>query len=302
MVTTRPVALIGVPSSAGAFAPGQETAPAALREAGLADRLAAAGFEIVDEDDPPPVRWRPDPGRPGAQNLEAVTDVARETGKRVHVAREAGWFPLVLGGDCTIEIGTVLGHLPADAPLGLLYFDLHPDLNVPTRPGPGALDWMGLAHLLGEEEAAPELSRIGPRFPLLGDDDVVLFAYGPEQTRPWEHEVIERRGLARIAVDEVAVDPEASARRALGLLDGAGRRLLVHFDTDVIDFTTLPLSENTGRNEGLAFEVAMAALRELLRDERIAALTVTEVNPLHGAADGSTIGRFADSLAASMAG
>lgn len=302
MVINGRLSLIGVPSSAGAFAPGQETAPAALRAAGLADRLRGAGLEVVDEGDPEPWRWRPDPARPGAQNLETVAAVARQTARRVHAARDAGRFPLVLGGDCTIEIGTVLGHLPAREPLGLVYFDLHPDLNVPTRPGPGALDWMGLAHILGEDEAVPQLSRIGSRFPLLREEDVVLLAFGPEQATPWEHEVIERRRLRRVPVAQVAKDPEGAARRALDVLAGADRRVVVHFDADVIDFTSLPLSENPGRNEGLAFEVAMTVLEEVLRDERVAALTVTEVNPLHGAPDGSTIARFAESLTASIAG
>jgi arginase len=301
MVTqTRRLAVMGVPTSAGAFAPGQETAPAALRGAGLLERLAATGLDVVDRGDSETWRWRPDAERPNAQNLEAVAAIARETAARVRTARDAGEVPLVLGGDCTIEIGTVLGHLPSSESLGLLYFDLHPDLNVPARPGPGALDWMGVAHLLGEELAAPELSRIGPRFPLLDDESLLLFAWGPDQARPWEHDVIARRGLAGIPVDEVAADPEGAAGRALEHLGGRAARVLVHFDVDVIDFTTLPLSENAGRNEGLAFEVAMRALGTLMRDERIAALTVTEVNPAHGAEDGSTLSRFADQLAASL--
>ena len=75
-------------------------------------------------------------------------------------------------------------------------------------------------------------------------------------------------------------------------------RLLVHFDVDVVDFTDAPLSENTGRNEGLALDAAFAALSVLLSGERLSALTVTELNPLHGAEDGATLvsQRFVDGL------
>ena len=70
-------------------------------------------------------------------------------------AAEAGHLPLVVGGDCTIELGTVAGLLPSGGRLGLLYFDVHPDLNLPSSVKEGALDWMGVAHMLGEEGMVP---------------------------------------------------------------------------------------------------------------------------------------------------
>ena len=76
-----------------------------------------------------------------------------------------------------------------------------------------------------------------------------------------------------------------------------GRRL-VHFDVDVVDFVDEPLSENTGRNSGLSFEAAMTALAELVAVEGLLAVTVTELNPHHGAEDGATLGVFAERLAA----
>jgi arginase len=214
----------------------------------------------------------------------------------------AGDVPLVLGGDCTLELGTVTGFLPSDRRLPLLYFDLHADLNVPDSAPDGALDWMGMAHLLGEERAMPELSRFGPRFPLLADEDILIFAHGPEQATPWEREVIERRGLQTISVSAVAEDPEGAAAQALTRLVGPDDRLLVHFDVDVIDFTDAPLSENTGRNIGLSFAHAFRALRVILTSPRLAAVTVTELNPLHGEPDGATLERFVDALAGALSG
>jgi arginase len=295
------LALLGVPTSAGAFAPGQERAPRELRRAGLVGRLRDAGVEVDDLGDSEVWRWRPDAASRSAQNLRAVCDIVRDTAGRVERALADGRVPLlVLGGDCTIEIGTVAGHLARDERAGLVYFDLHPDLNTPESVRPGALDWMGVAHMLGEPGATPELSQVGSRRPLLRDDEVLFFAYGPDQATEFERGVLERRGLERVPVDEVAGDPEGAAERVLSAFGSRFDRLLVHFDVDVIDFTDAPLSENTGRNEGLALDVAFRALAVLAASERLSALTVTELNPLHGDEEGRTLGRFVDSLVACL--
>ena len=102
----------------------------------------------------------------------------------------------MLGGDCTVGIGTVAGHVGSGERVGLVYFDSHADLNVPESVPEGALDWMGMAHMLGEEGAEPELVNSGPRAPLLETDQVLLFAWGPGQATAFEREVIERRSFA----------------------------------------------------------------------------------------------------------
>jgi arginase len=298
----KTLGLIGVPSSMGAFAPGQEKGPAALREAGLVERLSSLG--VADLGDSALRRWRPDRENRRAQNLAAVVEVARETAGRVREAREDGFLPLVVGGDCTVELGTIAGLLSGSAGVrpGLIYFDLHPDLNVPSSVVEGALDWMGVAHMLGLEGAAESLSHIGPRFPLLDDEDLFLFSYGPEQATGHERHVIEHRGLNGIPVDEVAADPEAAAVRALAQMEHRFDHLLVHFDVDTVDFTDLPLSENTGRNQGLPFDTALRALGTLLRSSKVAAVTVTEFNPDHGEENGSTAEALAQGLSDALWG
>jgi arginase len=183
----------------------------------------------------------------------------------------------------------------------LIYFDLHADLNTPESVVDGALDWMVMAHLLGEERAIPQLSRFGPRFPLLAPEQVLLFAVDPDQGTAWEREAIAQCALAMITTERVARDPEQSAAEALSWFGPDRDRLLLHFDVDVIDFTDAPLSENTGRNVGLSFETAMRAFAVLAASDRLSAVTVTELNPLHGAEDGSTIAQFADRLALALA-
>jgi arginase len=128
----------------------------------------------------------------------------------------------------------------------------------------------------------------------------VLFGHSAQEATPWELDHIARLRLKRVAVEEVADDPRKAAQRALTL--AAGRdRYIVHFDVDVIDFTDAPLSENAGRNKGLSFDTAMVALRGLLSSEKVAALTVTEVNPEHATAEEGLLERFVDGLAQAWA-
>jgi arginase len=264
----------------GAHAPGQERAPAALRAAGLLERLPDA----VDLGDATLRRWTPDREHRRAQNAGAVVAAAGEVRERVTHALADGRRALVLGGDCTVELGVV-----AAAPgAGLVYFDMHPDLNTPeTVPG-GTLDWMGVAHLLSLPGTHPAVAAVADLVP----GDVVLLAADETQITAAER----RTSLPTVPMNDVLDDPAGAARRALAQL--GHDRLLVHFDVDVVDFVDLPLSENTGHNIGLRFAAARAVLEVLLADPRVVALTVTEHNPLHGAEDGSTTAALAGALAA----
>jgi arginase len=297
-----PLGVIGVPTSAGAFAPGQERAPEALRDAGLLAALRDAGVEVRDHGDRDVWRWRPDRDDRRAQNLAKVVEIVRDTARRAGEAVDAGEATLVLGGDCTVGIGTVAGHVASGGRVGLVYFDSHADLNVPESVHEGTLDWMGMAHMLGEDGAAGELVDAGPKAPLLEPEQVVPFGWGPEQAQPREREAIERLSIDVVGVDEVAADPAAAAARALALLEDRAERLVVHFDVDVVDFTDTPLSENPGRNEGLAYEDAVAALVPLLGSPILAGLTITELNPSHVEEGAGSIERLARDVARGLAG
>ena len=294
------VGVIGVPTSAGAFAPGQEQAPHALREAGLVALLREGGIEVSDYGDCETWRWRPDRERPRAQNLGKVVEIVRDTAARVEEAILAREISLVLGGDCTVGVGTVAGHVESSDGVGLIYFDLHADLNVPASVTPGALDWTGMAHMLGVDDAERELVEAGPRAPMLSPEQVLLFAWGREGAQEHEREIVDRLGIEAILVDEVRADPEAAAGKALDSLRSRSDRILVHFDVDVVDFTDTPLSENPGRNEGIPYEQAAAALRVLLAAPALAGVTVTELNPNHVEEGAGSIERLARDLAGAL--
>src|SRR5688572_28300729 len=88
---------------------------------------------------------------------------------------------LVLGGDCTVELGTVAGALRGTQSVGVVYIDLDTDLNTPESTSDGALDWMGVAHLLGIRGSLPELVQLGPRTPMLQPDQLLFFANRSEE-------------------------------------------------------------------------------------------------------------------------
>ena len=289
--------VIGAPTSAGAYAPGQENGPRALREQGLLDRLAAGGTAVRDAGDIDGFRWRPDPERPRAANAAVVGDRARQVAERV-AAAPAGDRVLVLGGDCTVGVGTVAGLVRRGAATGLVYLDRHADLNVPASTIDGALDWMGVAHMLDLDGAVDELAGVAGTRPLLDPGRLAFLAL--DRANEFERDVIARRGLTVVDLDATTADPDASARAALAALDGC-EEIAVHFDVDVVDFLDAPLAENIDREPGLPLDTAGRALAALLADARVTAVTVTEFNPHHGAADGATTRRLVDVLARAFA-
>jgi hypothetical protein len=173
--TSNRLTVIGAPTSAGEYAPGQEKTPEAFRRHGLILALERVGWQVRDMGDVSYFRWRPDPGNPKSMNLGAVHEAARAVCQHVARAMADGEAALVLGGDCTIELGVVAGALTDDASVGLIYIDGDADLNVPET-AEGSLDWTGIAHMLDLPGALPDLSGLASRRPMLRPSEVLLFA------------------------------------------------------------------------------------------------------------------------------
>src|ERR1700728_4380355 len=141
------LSVIGVPSSAGSYAAGQDQAPAALRSAGLIEALTGAGLAVRDHGDLPEQIWRPDRQQPFAQNSGQVTACLQDLADRLRPPFADGDTVLVLGGNCAIALAVFAGLQRLNAgPPGLLYVDRHFYLNTPESTSDGALDWMGMAH------------------------------------------------------------------------------------------------------------------------------------------------------------
>lgn len=294
----RSVCIIGAPSSAGAYAPGQEQAPAALRRGGLVGALREVGLEVTDLGDVEQFRWRPDPDHPHAMNVDVVASVADQVAQRVASVLDAGRMALVLGGDCSVELGTVAGARQHSDSVGLIYIDLDADLNVPASTVDGALDWMVVAHLLGIPGTDDRLAHPAGRDALLEPENVILF--GTDRITNFESEQIVRHGIKQVSFDEVSKNPADAAASVVDDWAGQFDTLLVHLDVDILDYVDFPIAESVRRGCGLQFEQLNDAMQGFLRAPNLAALTITEVNPTHCDEGQLTIRHFVESVAEAL--
>jgi arginase len=285
--------IIGAATSAGAYAPGQERTPATFRRYGLASALARRGRTVRERGDVASFRWRPDPLRPEAMNLEAVCQACDLVAREVATAIAAEEDVLVLGGDCTVELGTVAGANAAGARIGLIYMDFDADLNTPGTSD-GALDWTGVAHLLDLPGCEPSLASLGPTRPMLAPEQLLYF--GVENITPPEAAAIRDRAIKVISRDEALRDIEAAVARAA---EWAARfeSVLVHFDVDVLSYIDFPIAENVRRCDGLKLEQAAFVLKQLAALPQWRGLTITEINPDHAPDEAAAFARLNEVLA-----
>ena len=293
------VALIGVPSSAGARQAGQEQAPRCLRLSGLVERLRSNGHDVVDLGDLTQVFFSPDTQNPKQQNLPLVLSVLEKVASAVDLAVAERAWPLVVGGDCTITIGVLAALTKRLANLGLIYLDGDVDLNTPETTNSGIFDGMVLAHILGE--GANELSHFGPRHPLLEERNITLFGYSAQAggIDPVEVKLLQDAQMAKYPLEEIANGVRAAAARALRELESKAEHILVHFDVDVVDFDDFP-AVDVPHKPGLSLSKAQEALGVFLESRQVVGLVLTEFNAKCDA-DGKLALQLTDTIQDAMA-
>ena len=153
--------------------------PARCSRPACVERLEAAGLAVRRGGQVTPFRWRPDPENPTAANAGAVIDRAGQVAALVRSAPAEDTI-LVLGGDCTVGVGTVAGLQDRVERLGLVYVDRHADLNVPDSTVDGALDWMGVAHMLDIDGAVDNLAALAGQRPMLSSGQISFLGLGPQ--------------------------------------------------------------------------------------------------------------------------
>jgi arginase len=294
------LAIIGAPSSAGAYAPGQEKTPDAIRAAGLVSLLEAQGVRVSDKGNVRGYRWKVDKPHKRAMNVDRVASVAEAVSQQVSQSLEEKRKVLVIGGDCTVELGVVAGCLEHSENIGLIYIDLDTDLNTPLSVEDGALDWMGVAHMLQLAGTEEKLSSIGKKTPMLSAGQIHFFANG--NMTDFEKETIQRLQIREMNWQKVAKDPAGTANKICQSWAPQFDQVLIHLDLDVLDYVDMQLAENYRRNIGLTFDQLMMAVDEFLKLSNWATMAITEINPDHGKADGSTLRVFVERLAKSIGG
>jgi len=297
------VHVVGAATSAGAHGSGQEAAPNAFRQHGLLEQLADSGTEVVDHGDVVRFRMRPDPEHPRLGSADRVVHAARTVALHVQHLLEGGPHErvLVLGGDCTIQLGVIAGAKAAVGDsVGLAYIDLDCDLTSPAN-GNGIADWMGVTHLLDAPDADPRLSGLDGRPPLLATDTLRLVA--ADLATAYEQQRLHDLGITRYTSRQVEADTVTVVEELASWADGLDL-LSVHLDVDVLDQTEFPIAQEQRDTPGLTLTTLQHLVCGLMTHPAARVLTVCEVNPTRppdpAAAFGSLIGLLTASLASAV--
>jgi len=267
------IALLGAPTSAAAMSLGHEGAPAALRAAGLVERLGSIGYTVADLGDDPPRHFKPDEESPRARNLPGILAAMETLKPRVEQAVKSSALPIILGGDCSIALATVAGVRRYFRHVSMIYMDRDADLNTPATTPSGCVDGMVVSHLTGR--GAAELVRFWGEPPLVREPDLALF--GVERLDPSEDELLQRSTIrSYLARDVQRMGATAAAQTAVDRIHGNGYQFVLHFDVDVIaDFR----ATNYPGGGGLKLEEVRDALMVFVRQKHLAAMEVTAYNP-----------------------
>ncbi len=290
------ITVIGAPTSAGARQPGQEQGPAALRAAGLLEKLRGAGFEVTDAGDVPVEVFAADAEHPRAQNAGRVVKVLEGLKPLVEQAVRAGALPILLGGDCTISMAAVAGVRRYYRDASVVYFDRDADLNTPQTTPSGILDGMVVAHLTGR--GAPELVRFAAEPPLVREPDLALF--GLVRLDPPEQQWLDRSPLRHYTAEEIRRKGAAAcAEHALDRIHAAKHQVCLHFDVDVISSEEFA-GADVPDSGGLGLAEVRVALETFAGTPNLSAVAITEYNPTHDP-EGKGAGVIADMLVAALA-
>ncbi|MGK9170745.1 arginase family protein [Inquilinus limosus] len=290
---TRRYAILEAPSTLGLATNGVEGLPDRLLELGLAERIPArrAGRLAVPPKDP-----MPDP-ETRTLNAKAIAAWSPKLADAVGEVLDADEFPVVLGGDCTILLGSMLA-LRRRGRYGLFFIDGNADFFQPEADPNGEGASMDLAFVTGYGPAL--LTNLEGRSPLVRAEDTVAFAFRDHEDQaefgsqplPPElraHDLYDVRSMGVENAARAAVDHLMRAE-----LDG----FFIHLDADCLDDAIMPAVDFRVPG-GLSWDELGAALRIILASGKAVGLEVAIYNPRLDE-DGSAGRGLADVLAAAL--
>jgi arginase len=279
--------LLGAPLDSAAKGEGEERAPQALRDAGLAEALGARDMGDVAEPLRPPDR---DP-RSGIVAFEALVDASAAISVAVGDVIGAGDRPLVLGGDCSLLIGAMAGARSAGLRPGLLFVDGHCDYwDGDTSPTGEAAD-MELAIIHGSGPSV--LASMAPR-PLADPARTAILGHRPHELDPDVAAERERVPDEVLQFDTPAIR-EAGVQMSADLaIERAGEGAWLHIDLDALDAEALP-AVSYPLADGLGWE-ELEALLKALAAAGVCGASVADLNSDKDP-DGAYAGRVSGLLA-----
>jgi len=275
------IRILGVPLDLGQERRGVDMGPSAVRAAGLNSALKHLGHKVEDAGN---IHVRiPEEQHFGdrrAKYLNEIAETCQEVAHRIYQALEAGFFPLSLGGDHSVAIGTQAGAAKffrdREQSLGLLWIDAHADMNTPETSPSGNVHGMPFAATLG---IGPEpLTHIFGYSPKVQAKHCVLI--GARNLDERERSRVKETGINVFTmrdIDEQGMRTVMEKSLALATAGTAG--FIVSFDMDVVDPTEAP-GVGTPVRGGITFREGHLAMEMVADTRKMVALEVVEVNPI----------------------
>ena len=279
----RRIAVLDAPSNLGlrpptaTSVPGCAKAPGALRDKGLVARLDARDAGCLTPPRYDPGDWRPGDG---VSHVAQVHSYSLRLADRVATIIDAGEFPLVLGGDCSILLGSGLAMrrlgVEIEGRIGLVFVDGHSDFRHPgNAPYVGAAAGEDLALVTGRGQA--ELAGIEGRRPYFRDADVVVL--GIRENDEYRLD-LQAAGFSVRAAPKLRA--EGGARTAQWARDQLSDCMgfWLHVDVDVLDATIMPAVDAPSAG-GIAFAELELLIAGLVSSPDCLGMEVTIFDPDH---------------------
>lgn len=275
------VRIIGFPIDLGADRRGVDMGPSALRIADIDRRLESLGYTVIDEGDIP-IRTIEvsEIHDPRLKYLPEIAEMSSVLGTRVKAVLDDGDFPLVLGGDHSMSVGSLAGigaHCREQGKtLGVIWIDAHADMNTAETTPSGNIHGMPVAVAMGHGH--PSLTSLLGEGPKL--DPANLAIVGLRSIDPGERRLIKELGVAAYTMFDI--DRLGMVEIASRVLEDMARRvdhLHISFDCDGVDPSVAP-GVGTPVPGGLSFRETHFFMEMISEVDAFASLEVAEVNPI----------------------
>ena len=275
------IRILGVPLDLGQEHRGVDMGPSAVRAAGLNSALKALGHQVEDAGNIH-VRIAEEQhfGDRRTKYLNEIAETCREVAERVYQTVEAGLFPLSLGGDHSIAVGTQAGvskfyHERKQA-IGCIWIDAHGDMNTPETSPSGNVHGMPFAASLGMGPDA--LSKIFGYAPKLQPKNCALIGLRDLDGR--ERRLMKDSGVQVFTmrdIDEYGM--RVVMEKGIALAGEGTAGFVVSFDIDVVDPDEAP-GVGTPVRGGITFREAHLAMEMIADSKKMLGLEIVEVNPI----------------------
>lgn len=270
------MSIVGVPMDLGADRRGVDMGPSAIRYAGVVARLEKMGFNIEDRGDIFVTRPHHFTETENHKYLDEVVEANEKLANVVSDIMTAGRFPLVLGGDHSIALGTIAGVAKHVQNLGVIWFDAHGDLNTGATSPSGNIHGMPLAASLGYGHE--RLTNIGGYTPKVKAENVVII--GARDLDQGERELIKRIGMKVFTMHEI--DKLGMARvmdEAIAHVSKNTDGVHLSLDLDGLDPHDAP-GVGTPVIGGISYREGHVSLEMLADADILCSAEFVEVNPI----------------------